>query len=213
MTKRVNLVAVQAKPELKDYRNADAFYRKIASLTEKAVSAIDQSLPTIIAFPEAIGLFLSFVPFHYERIKNRKTIKEAASRIIPKSLWPILRAAIKYRSLGVSAFFLTTALESERIYTDTFSALAREHSVYISAGSIFLPQIEEEGSRGRFISNPKVNNVSYLFSPTGRRLMRTPKINLVPGQETGIFHPGSPTEIMPVETALGRIATLICYDG
>jgi predicted amidohydrolase len=213
MPKRVNLVAVQARPELKDYRDAEAFYSKMASLTDQAATTVDTSLPTLIAFPEAIGLYLSFVPFHYDRIKDCKTMKAVMAKIIPRSSWQMLRMAFKYRMFGLQTFFLSTALETERIYYETFSTLAREYGVYLIAGSIYSPSIEQEGSKGRFIKEPAVKNVSYLFSPTGHCLYRTPKVNLVPGQETGLFQPGSNSELLPVETSVGRLGTLICYDG
>jgi predicted amidohydrolase len=213
MAKRVNLIAVQARPELKDYRDPEAFYRKMAGLASRAVAEVDTALPTLIAFPEAIGLYLSFVPFYYESIKDCKTLKAAMARILSRNIWKFVRAAIKYRTFGISTFFLSTALEAERIYSETFSTLAREHGVYLLAGSIFLPQIEQEAAKGRFVARSGVRNISYLYSPTGKCLYRTPKVNLVPGQETGIFEAGSCSELLPVETSLGRIGTLICYDG
>ncbi|MGH2671107.1 MAG: carbon-nitrogen hydrolase family protein, partial [bacterium] len=101
------------------------------------------------------------------------------------------------------------------MYVDTFSSLAREHGVYAGAGSIALPPIESEPSKGgRYVADTtKVYNMSYLFSPRGVCLRRTPKVYLTKGFEERVFDPGPKSDLVPVETALGRVGTLVCYDG
>jgi predicted amidohydrolase len=211
---KVNLVAVQAKPVLEDYRSADAFHAKMSDLTQRAVSQVDTGLPTLVAFPEAIGLFLSFVPFYYEQVKDCRTLTEVIMRVMPRNLLPFLGTALRYRSFGLKTAFVHTALEAEKIYSDTFSALAREHGVYLLAGSIYTPPIEYEVSRGRHITAGRVQNTAYLFSPKGLCLRRTPKLNFSPPLETRIgFRRGARSDLVPVDTALGRIGVLVCYDG
>jgi predicted amidohydrolase len=211
---KVNLVAVQAKPVLEDYRSADAFHAKMSDLTQRAISQVDTGLPTLVAFPEAIGLFLSFVPFYYEQVKDCRTLTEVIMRVMPRNLLPFLGTALRYRSFGLKTAFVHTALEAEKIYSDTFSALAREHGVYLLAGSIYTPPIEYEVSRGRHITSGRVQNTAYLFSPKGLCLRRTPKLNFSPPLETRIgFRRGARSDLVPVDTALGRIGVLVCYDG
>jgi len=211
---KVNLVAVQAKPVLEDYRSADAFYAKMSGLTQRAVSQVDTGLPTLVAFPEAIGLFLSFVPFYYDQVKDCRTLAQVVMRITPRNLLPFLGTAFRYRSFGLRTAFVHTALKAEKIYSDTFSALAREHGVYLLAGSIYTPPIEYEVSRGRHITAGRVQNTAYLFSPKGLCLRRTPKLNFSPPLETRIgFRRGARSDLVPVDTALGRIGVLVCYDG
>ncbi len=211
---KVNLVAVQARPRLEDYVSADAFYNKVSSLMQRVASSVDLGRPSLVAFPEAIGLCLSFVPFYYDRIKDCKTITQVMLRVIPRNLGPLLRTAWKHRVIGLRVPFIHTALEAEKIYWDAFSSLAQEYGVYLLAGSIYTPPIEHEPMKGRFIIEPRVQNTSYLFSPRGLCLRRIPKVNLVPPLEDRVgFSGGAKSELVPIDTPLGRIGILVCFDG
>jgi predicted amidohydrolase len=211
---KINLVAVQAKPVLEDYRSARAFHAKMSDLTQRAVSQVDTGLPTLVAFPEAIGLFLSFVPFYYEQMKDCRTLAQVIMRVVPRNLLPFLGTALRHRSFGLKTTFVHTALKAEKIYSDTFSTLAREHGVYLLGGSLYTPPIEHEASRGRHIAAARVQNTAYLFSPKGLCLRRVPKLNFPPPLETRMgFRRGERSDLVPVDTALGRIGILVCYDG
>jgi len=211
---KMNLVAVQARPVLEDYRSARAFHAKMSDLMQRAVSQVDTSLPTLVAFPEGIGLFLSFVPFYYDQVKDCETVAQVIMRVAPRNLLPFLGTAIRHRALGLKTAFIHTALQAEKIYSDTFSALAREHRVYLLAGTIYVPPVEYEVSRGRHIAAARVQNMAYLFSPKGLCLRRVPKLNFSPPLETRIgFRRGQRSDLVPADTALGRIGILVCYDG
>ncbi len=56
---KANLVAVQAKTELGDYRSGETFHAKMASLMEKTAREVDLNLPTLVSYPELVGLFMS----------------------------------------------------------------------------------------------------------------------------------------------------------
>jgi predicted amidohydrolase len=147
-------------------------------------------------------------------VKDCRTLTEVIMRVMPRNLLPFLGTALRYRSFGLKTPFVHTALKAEKIYSDTFSALAREHGVYLLAGSIYTPPIEYEASRGRHIAAARVQNTAYLFSPKGLCLRRTPKLNFSPPLETRIgFRRGVRSDLVPVDTALGRIGVLVCYDG
>jgi len=212
---KINLVAVQARPELADYASAHAFHTKMAALAQRAVSAVDRRLPTLVAFPEAIGLFLTFVPFHYDDIKDCRTLRQALLKVLSRRLPAFLGAMWQHKVPSLRrAVFLDAALAAEKIYVETFASLAREHGVYLLAGSIYTPPIEEEAVKGRYVLTNSVYNTSYLFSPQGVILCRIPKVNLVEPMETaGGFGRGPKSELCPVETALGRVGVLICYDA
>jgi predicted amidohydrolase len=211
---KINLVAVQAKPVLEDYRSARAFHAKMSDLAQRAVSQVDTGLPTLVAFPEAIGLFLSFVPFYYEQVKDCRTVAQVITRVVPRNVLPFLGTALRYRSFGLKTAFVHTALKAEKIYSDTFSVLAREHGVYLLGGSTYTPPIEYEASRGRHIAAAGVQNTAYLFTPKGLCLRRVPKLNFPQTLETRIgLRRGARSDLVPVDTALGRIGILICYDG
>jgi len=216
MPDRINLLAVQAKPTLADYRNAAAFRAKVASLMDRVAAEADLSLPTLVSFPELIGMYLSFAPFYWNDLKNETNLEGAATKIVMRDIASVPEA---HRTSPAAAarylLFLQHAVETERVYVDTFASLAREHGVYLAAGSIALPPMESEPSKGgrHIADDTKVYNTAYLFSPRGVCLNRVPKVNMVPGFEQRVFDPGPRAEVIPADTALGRIGTLVCFDG
>ena len=213
-----NLIAVQAKMSLGHYEKGDAFREKIASLMKKASAETDFSLPTLVSFPELIGMYLTFVPYHWGEVKDGTSLERAGRRIFKQN---IDRVPEEHRtSLQTAArwlLFIEHALEAEKTYVDTFSLLSREYGVYISTGSIALPPIESEPSKcGRHIADAtktKVYNISYLFSPRGICIRGVPKVNMTAGFEERVFDGGPKSALVPVETGLGRVGTLVCYDG
>jgi len=95
---RINLVAVQARMELEDYASPERFRQRMAGLMQGAVGAVDRSLPTLVVYPEAIGLYLSFVPFYYDLIKDCRSLTQAALRVIPRRFWRLLALTLRHRA-------------------------------------------------------------------------------------------------------------------
>jgi predicted amidohydrolase len=154
------------------------------------------------------------VPQTYGQFGDAATIARVFARAVPRNLRRFLGAMLRFRTTPFRAVFLETALEAEDIYVTTFSTLAREHRVYLCAGCIYLPHIEEEAVKGRHIIGRAVYNQSYLFNPQGICLRRTPKVNLAPPTEPRFgFTPGHRADVMPADTKIGRLGTLVCYDA
>lgn len=212
---KVNLIAVQARTELKDYASADAFHAKMASLMQRAMREVDRDLPTLVSYPELVGLYLSFVPYYWDEFKDETNLDAAGMKLVMQNM---ARLAEEHRNTPREAFrrlgFIEHAVETERAYVDTFSSLARDYGAYVAAGSIALPPMEGEPKKGeRHIRDEtKVHNISYLFSPRGVCLSRVPKVNLTEF-ELPWFDSGPRSELVPVDTAVGRIGMLVCLDG
>jgi predicted amidohydrolase len=213
---KVNLVAVQAKTELSDYASVEAFHAKMASLMERAKRQVDPTLPTLVSYPELVGMYLSFVPYFWDDLKDETSLEEAGTKLVMKNM---ARLSDEDRRTPETAarrlMFIEHAVDTERAYMDTFSTLARDFQVYVAAGSIALPPLEDEPSKGgrHVIDETKVYNMSYLFSPRGVCLRRVPKVNMTEPFETRVFDSGPKSELVPVDTALGRVGTLVCWDG
>ncbi len=211
---RVNLVAVQARAALEDYASNEAFRKRMTGLMEQAATKVDFDQPTIVSFPETIGLWLSFVPEVYHQIKDCKTIVEALVRGIPQNLRRFLGACWRYKTVGVPTIFLETALEAEETYRETFSGLAKRFGCFLQAGTLYGPHLEDEPVKGRHQLDRKVYNIAHLYGPNGLCLQRIPKLNLAPPLEHKFsFTPGKKTDLQPIDTPLGRLGILICYDG
>ena len=212
---KVNLVAIQAKMELGDYRDAAAFKRKVALLMIRAMREVDPALPTLVAYPEYLGMYLSFVPHFWDELKNETNMWRGVDRIVAKHS-ARLDEALRHdpRKAAQRLLFIDSAIETERAYMDAFSALAREHGAYLAAGSLCVPELDESPHRGgRFVhDDSKVYNQSYLFSPRGLCLKRVKKVNVPPGENL-LIDGGPRSELVPVDTSIGRIGTLLCFDG
>ena len=213
---RTNLIAVQARMKRNDYAGEAAFHAKISALMADAARKADFSLPTIVAFPELIGMYIGPMLAYPDEYGASSTF-EGAGRAVLGKLWGSLPE--EHRPTPVEAarrlLFVTPALEAERVYRETFASLAREYKCYIGAGSIPLPPIDSEPAHcGRFVvDQTKVYNTSYLFSPRGTCIGRTPKVNMTPGNEALLFDPAPASEVFPTQTAIGSIGTLVCLDG
>ncbi|KKK97158.1 hypothetical protein LCGC14_2655540, partial [marine sediment metagenome] len=203
---KVNLIAVQARTELKDYASADAFHAKMASLMQRAMREVDRDLPTLVSYPELVGLYLSFVPYYWDDLKAETNLEAAVTKIVMKNMARL--GEEDRRTPEVAArrlMFIEYAVETERAYVDTFSSLARDYGAYVAAGSIALPPMEGEPSKGgrHVMDETKVHNISYLFSPRGVCLRRVPKVNMTEPFEVRVFDSGPRSELVPVDTALG----------
>lgn len=211
---KVNLVAVQARMAVEDYATPERFQQRMSGLMEQAVAGLDRSLPTLVAYPEAIGLYLSFVPQYYDLVKDCRSMTQAALRVIPRHLPHLLRVGLRHRAFGLPTVFLDSALQAERWYRDVFSKLAREYGVWLLGGSIYLPFIEEEIGKGRYFLSNRVHNIAYFFAPNGLCLRRVPKVNLAPPTENRVgFRGADRSLLLPIDTELGRIGIAICYDA
>jgi predicted amidohydrolase len=214
--RRVNLVAVQPAMDRSDYRDEGSFRAKTGALMAQVQTAADLSLPTLVSFPELIGMYLSFVPKYWDELRDEKSLEAGATRIVMQNVGNLPE---EHRGSPEKAarhlLFVDTAVEAERVYIETFASLAREYGCYVAAGSIALPPMEAEPSKGgRHVADgTKVYNTAYLFSPRGTCLARTPKVYMTSGLEERLFDSGPRSELVPVDTALGRVGTLVCFDG
>src|SRR3989304_9502354 len=146
---KVNLVAVQAKTELGDYAGADAFYAKMASLMERAMREVDRDLPTLVSYPELVGLFLSFVPHYWDDLKDETNVAAAILKIVMKNMARLREEDRKTPETAARRLmFIEHAVETERAYVDTFSSLARDYGAYVAAGSIRPPPPGGEPGKG-----------------------------------------------------------------
>ncbi|MCH8062099.1 MAG: carbon-nitrogen hydrolase family protein [Chloroflexi bacterium] len=212
---KINLVAVQAKTELDDYSTPEFFDRKMGLLMEMAMADVDPALPTLVCFPEAVGMYLGFVPFYWNELKNESSFEQAIRRITELNRDRMIESGdLDYEAFVSQLLFADNALEAERNYMQTFSSLATKYDAYVSAGSTYLPKMEDNPHMGGrlVLDEEKIRNTSYLFSPRGVCLDRTSKVNIPEGEDR--FTTGSPlSELKAVDTRIGRIGTAICWDG
>lgn len=211
---QIGLTAVQSKFQIEDYKDKNTFYKKVDDLMQKVSQHIKQDNYNLVCFPETLGLPLLFIMNEYEHIKNCNTIKEVSIKLIKRHWKTLSKAVLKHRILNLSSFYLLKAIEVYKVYYETFSTIARTYKIYLSAGSVLLPEIDIEPVKGIFIKNKKVFNISYTFNPYGQCIGIIPKVNLTPGIESSIgLSKGKKSDLMAIHTPFGKIGILICYDG
>ncbi len=199
---KVHLVAVQAEVTLGAYLSADAFRERVLALTERAVAGLSD-VPTLVAFPEAFGVPLLVL------LGEKKV-----SKTVPTVAWRLLRRHGGALLRGRRAFYGARALEVYRAYTDAFAEAARRYGVTIVAGSVFLPHVEAEASKGLYVAAARVANVAYTFGPSGTVIDRTRKRYLTSGIESRIGLTAADEAVQhSFETPVGRVGVAICLDG
>lgn len=174
---RVTVGLVQMRMTLAD--SAAAYVDNIARLTCDAVARGAQ----LVAFPEYTGLpLLGLLP----------GVAQLASR-------PSLQTALDEMPGGVQVadVFRSAAPAAYRVYTHTFSSLARRLQCYIMAGSIILAD-----------KHGKLTNCAHLFGPAGL-IGRQAKLHLFTDEE-GWLTPGDALSTFTLPC--GRVAMPVCMD-
>ncbi|MDZ7704806.1 MAG: nitrilase-related carbon-nitrogen hydrolase [Trueperaceae bacterium] len=203
----VYLVAVQAAVRPDAYRSAEAFREWVLELTACAV-AERPKLPTLVAFPEVFGMPL-LVLLGENHVPTRLS---SLARLLLRRHWRAL-AGGALRGRGLRSFYSSRALEVYRAYHDAFAEAARTYGVTIVAGSVFLPHVEQEASRGLHVADAHVSNVAYTFGPSGTVLDRTRKRYLTSGIESRVGLTADDAAQHSFETPVGRVGVAICLDG
>ncbi|HEX3019360.1 MAG TPA: nitrilase-related carbon-nitrogen hydrolase, partial [Chitinispirillaceae bacterium] len=126
-------------------------------------------------------------------------IEEAASRGAALVTLP----EMFYYPFQIQGIGSIAADESKTV--SLFGQIAKKHGIYLCTGSM------------AFKENGLIFNRSYLLGPQGTVLLKYDKCHLfdvnfkgLEIRESSVFTPGN--QIVSVQTELGRIAIIICYD-
>ena len=134
----VQLVAVQMQLDLADYWTREAFERKIRQQMDAVAAATDPDLPTLVVFPEDVGLML-VVQGMEERLQGIDSIGTAIETAIRAHTVPLLWTRLIRWKGWVPALLLNKNKLIAETYFEVFSAAARDYGVYLVAGSVVLP--------------------------------------------------------------------------
>jgi predicted amidohydrolase len=199
----LDLFAVQARISPKMYRSVDAFADATRRYVERCSAARREGTPALLVFPENYGSFLALTALG--GLSTRMpTIDSAFALGVACRPLAFARALRRVgRAHPQRAALLTLTREIAEVYHHTFATLARAHGVTIVAGSALLEGDADD-----------VYNASVTFAEDGSVAARTRKVNLVPDIEDGIgLTPNYGGSHEVALSAVGRVGTLICYDG
>jgi hypothetical protein len=172
-------------------------------------------LPALAVWPEMVGAPLG-VMGHLHRVRRSRTTQAAMFRVALAEALSLVSAAVRHRLPSLEeCLYVATAPRVHRAMWSTFSDIARDFGLWVVAGSALLPKNRLGADTPEFEpESARTYNTSYTFSPDGRCVAVTRKVNLVPTQEDVVrLSPGRPEELEVVSTPFGRLGTLICYDG
>lgn len=206
--KSVHLIAIQSELRLEHYREGEAFRTRVLELCSRAVEALPEGEPRIVAFPEAFALPLVFWLETPEEVVQAGSALEAGLRLL-RLRW---REALGKATPSPSALFHLRALEVWPLWEGTFAQAARQSGAYVVAGSLFSPLVDWEPARGYHRKGRGVYNLSLVFNPQGAVLARVPKVNLTQDERRS-FLQGGDWGAQVIQTRLGIIANLICLDA
>ena len=198
---------------LPDYETPERFKTRVLELTEAAVAG-PHDAPKLIAFPETMGFPLILTLGDFESVRGAKSFGEAAFAVAKRRWRALLRVMMAQKVSPAAALYHLRALPAYRAYRDAFAEAARFAKATVVAGTIFLPHIEEEVSRGVHLAGRRVHNTAFTFGSTGRILGRTHKVYLTPGAESRSGLSRAPRDhVHAFETPAGRVGVAVCLDG
>jgi predicted amidohydrolase len=203
----VALIAVQLEVDAGVLASGERYREHVESAAACAIEEAGRADARFVVFPELAGhlALLALAPAPAHRARTLATALAAAAVRRPLD---VLRGVATARTLAPkSAVLSALAPDGERYWRSVFGPLARRHAAYVVAGSCL-----------RLLPDGDLTNASLLFAPDGRCIAVTDKVNLVPGMEDGApgglgLARGAAERLPLVETAFGRVCTLVCYDG
>lgn len=209
----IHLAAVQVAWSPALYASPHAFSERMLALGRAAVEGAGDR-PRLIAYPELVGLPLLLTVAGDAQALAAPSFAAALARLAPRHAGRWLRTAWRARSLGLGAIYGSDAVAAYRLWYGTFADVARDANAVVVAGSAFLPDVDEEPSRGWHVRDWAVHNAALTIAPRGQLLARTAKVHLTPGAEQGAgLRRGRLEDLQVVDSALGRLAVAVCLDG
>lgn len=201
----VALVAVQMRVALEDYQSLQRLATRVDQLIASAKRQIPPNTPTLVVFPEDVGLGMLFLD-DYEAVRGCRSIYEANAVLFQRYAEPVRQLVETHRVAPIQALLWTLGGKLEHRYRQLFSRAARKGRVTLVAGSAPLPD------RTRPL---EVYNTSEAFDPQGRLILRQQKVHLVPveGPEGMHLSAGRMEDLRVVDTPVGKLGVAICLDA
>lgn len=213
----IQLVAVQMSFNLDDFWSREAFEAKIRGLMEQVAGETEPGLPTLVVFPEDVGLMLIAQGMR-DRLGEVESIAEAIERAVKAHLVPLALTKWRRKLSWVPALYLYKQRAIAETYFDVFSTMAREYGVYLVAGSAVLPPYRIEEGVVRWQEGPveqRVYNTSYLFGPDGSVIGKQEKVHLIELEREAALDlaSGALESLQVFDTPLGKVGIAICLDA
>jgi hypothetical protein len=203
----VALVAVQLEVDAAVLASGDTYRVHIDDAVACAVEESGTADSRFVVLPEIAG-HLALLALAPPTAKRAKTLSSALAGAAVRRPLEILRGVATGRTLQPrNAVLSALAPDGERYWRGVMAPLARKHDAWLVAGSHL-----------RLLPDGGLTNASMMFSPEGKCVAVTDKVNLVPGIEDAAkgglgLSRGMAGEVPIVDAPFGKACTLICYDA
>ena len=209
---------MQPRVGLAEYLDPARFaehHRALASRVADLRAAAGPTCPALVVWPEYVATFLVLAGRGRE-VAGCTTVDGALRRVVARHPLALVAVMARHRTSRLTPAVLTMfAPLAYGHYVATFSAIARDLGAWVVAGSGLFPRNGRGDTSDVLVpASADVYNTSLTFASDGRVAGVTRKMNVVPTQEDVLgLCAASPSELAVLDTPVGRIGTLICYDG
>lgn len=211
----INLAVVQYRWRIEEFLEPQEWVTHLTACMEDVAARATPNLPTLVAFPEDLGLPL-IAAGEYATLIGSATMQEALAREIRRHRFAVSAARLRFRLGWPEALWYARSKGAAQLYFSTFSRLAAQYHMYVLGGSFEGPRYPIVDGR-IFLrpSDPHIYNTAYLFGPDGSILGAWPKCFLTPLEDReGLqLHAGDPSQLGVVDTEVGRIGVAVCLDA
>ena len=209
---------MQPRIGLAEYLEPDRFtehHRALAARVAELRAGAGPTCPALAVWPEYVATFLVLAGRAAE-VDGCTTVDGALRRVVARHPARLVAVMARHRTLRLTPAVLTMfAPAAWDHYRETFAGIARDFDLWVVAGSGLFPRNRlGDGADRLEAAGAAVFNTSATFDPTGRVAGVTRKMNVVPTQEDVLGLSAAPAaELGVIDTPVGRLGTLVCYDG
>src|SRR5690606_12443420 len=159
---QISIACVQARISVEDFLTAESFRGLVERLMRQAAEKMPADGPRLVVFPEDFASGCMFLG-EADAVQGAGSLRAAVEAMVRRHLPGVLSRRMRHRVGWVRAYALHRAEEMAGLYWDTFSAAARRYGAYVLAGTVLLPELDDQ----RQPRGSDVYNVAYFLGPDG----------------------------------------------
>ncbi len=213
--KTLRVLSVAHRLSLASVESPKAYRDHFGKILIQAAPCLSKEYENLVVFPEYTGLPLAFLGARGKGAREQKTLQGALMWMAGRYLAAMTHYATRFPStakLQGRLVLLSLTDPIWRVFLDTFSALAKEHQVYLMSCTV-AAEVDRVAAVGQaadtFVdptvtdrayyyeaASPEVYNACFLFSPAGKLVHQTRKVNLVATEKTDLqLTPGALSQL------------------
>ncbi len=210
---RGNLLGVQPYLVPPDYAAEGRFFAKLEGYLQIAQARGWINPRTVAVYPEYTGTWLATTG-QRPRVSAAPTLAAAMRALALAHPLALARNLLASREPGrlAAALFRMQAAQMARLYTHTFSELARRYQITIVGGSIVLPAPVVQHNHVVPGRGP-LYNITAVFRPDGSPAPELVRKLYPISDEQPFLTAGQAGGLPAFDTPAGRLGVLICADS